>query len=139
MVSKKEQWITFVAVNVFVAVAVALFPVYRAFMHAFPMPCGMVEYLHLYCPACGGTRALEALLSFDILRSLYCNPIVVSGALYFLIAEVYMIRHLIRKKERRSIIRMPVVLAVLGAWLAFFAVRNVLLLCGIDMLGDILV
>ena len=139
MVSKKEQWITFIVFNAALVLGAALFPVYRAFTSAFPMPCGMVRYLHLYCPACGGTRALEAFLSFDVLRSLYCNPIVVLGALYLAVSEIDMIRHLIRGKERPSILRPSVILTVLGAWLAFFVLRNALLLCGIDMLGDILV
>ena len=138
MYNKKEQWIIFLVCNALLVVAIALFPVYRAFAHAFPMPCGMVEHLNLYCPACGGTRALEAFLSFDLGRSLICNPIVVLGTLCILTAEIDMIRYLAKKGARPSVIRMPLVFFALGIWLVFFLTRNVLLFCGVDLLGDIL-
>ncbi len=45
------------------------------------MPCFFKEITHLYCPACGGTRAVRALLRLDLKASLFCNPIVLYGAL----------------------------------------------------------
>ena len=38
--------------------------------------CGIREKYQLYCPACGGTRSIEALLELRIIDSIYYNPIV---------------------------------------------------------------
>ncbi len=139
MFSKKEQWVIFCAVNTLAVLAVVLFPFYKKLVDFLPeMPCGMVTHLRLYCPACGGTRAFEALLSLDLLSSLYYNPIVLIGVCLFAAYEIGMIRHLVRGGSRRTLIRLWLVFAVLGVWLAFFVVRNALLLGGTDMLGDIL-
>lgn len=140
MFSKKEQWIIFCTVNVLAVLIGLLFPLYLSLVELLPeMPCGMVKYLHLYCPACGGTRALESLLSFDLRASFRYNPIVPLGAVAFVAYEIGMIRHLVRGEPRRTLIGVKPICIALGVWFVFFAVRNVLLLCGIDFLGDILV
>ncbi len=38
-----------------------------------------------YCPGCGGTRAVRYLLSGQLLKSLYCHPAVLPGALLYLL------------------------------------------------------
>lgn len=48
------------------------------------MPCFFKEITHLYCPACGGTRAVRALLHLDLTRSFLCNPIVLYGVVMVL-------------------------------------------------------
>ena len=62
------------------------------FGKCFQIPtCPVFEYLHFYCPACGATRAVLALLRFDILSSLYYNPFV----LYLLIfSSIYLINEI---------------------------------------------
>lgn len=40
------------------------------------MPCFFKEVTHFYCPACGGTRSVIALLHLDIERAFFCNPTV---------------------------------------------------------------
>lgn len=41
------------------------------------MPCLLYTLFHVYCPGCGGTRAVFALLRGDVLQSLYYHPVVV--------------------------------------------------------------
>lgn len=41
------------------------------------LPCPILSFLHIYCPGCGGTRAVYAVLEGDFIRALRCN------ALYF--------------------------------------------------------
>lgn len=138
-VSRKAQWIIFGTVNAACVLAVLLFPLYKSLVAFLPdMPCGMVRYLHLYCPACGGTRALDAFLSFDLLASVRYNPIIVIGAGALAVFEFGMIRGIVRGEPRPPLVKTAHLFVVLGMWFAFFAVRNVLLLCGIDLLGDIL-
>ena len=48
------------------------------------MPCFFKEVTHFYCPACGGTRSVIALLHLDIERAFLCNPTVVYTGVMFL-------------------------------------------------------
>lgn len=43
-------------------------------------PCVLRTLTGFYCPGCGGTRAVLALLRGDVLESLYCHPMVVYAA-----------------------------------------------------------
>lgn len=46
-------------------------------------PCILRSFFGLYCPGCGGTRAVVELLGGHVLRSLWYHPVVVySAALY---------------------------------------------------------
>ncbi|MBO4686997.1 MAG: DUF2752 domain-containing protein [Clostridiales bacterium] len=47
-------------------------------------PCGFSQTLHLYCPGCGGTRAVKYLLQFDPIRSFLANPIPLYTAILLL-------------------------------------------------------
>lgn len=59
------------------AVLAAAVLVYVRWFSHIPLPtCWIYEELHLYCPGCGCTRAFEALLRGDILRSLRYNAAV---------------------------------------------------------------
>lgn len=46
--------------------------------------CGLVTYFHVYCPGCGGTRAIEAFLHGDFVRSFLCHPVIVYLFLLFM-------------------------------------------------------
>ena len=102
--------------------------------------CIIKEQFHIYCPGCGGTRAVEALLHFDFLQSLYNNPAVI--LLLLLLGLLLIIRMIeYRKKDQGRYCRLKMMLCsgFLVVWLLFWAVRNCLLVFGkIDMLGDIL-
>jgi hypothetical protein len=138
-ISRKSQWIIFCCVNVAVILGVLLFPFYLALAKLFPLgECALVDVCGLYCPACGGTRALASLLRFDVISSIKYNPKVLIFAVGFLFYEVIMIKHLIKGDERGIFLGMKPLYIFLAFWGVYFVVRNVLLLCGIDLLGDIL-
>lgn len=102
--------------------------------------CSMSRILHLYCPGCGGTRAVAALLQGDLLTSLQSNPIVLW--LLFLAAVQYLraIRALIRRDPDACRLPNWMWISVIVFLLLFFVVRNLLLVCGVyDYLGDNLV
>lgn len=40
-------------------------------------PCAFLTLFHVYCPGCGGTRAVYYLLHFELLNSFLCNPAVI--------------------------------------------------------------
>lgn len=66
------------------------------------MPCFFKEVTHFYCPACGGTRSVMALLHLDIERAFLCNPTVVYTALLLLWCMTGYIIKKITGKEIKS-------------------------------------
>ena len=138
-ISRKSQWIIFGCVNVSIFLIVFLFPLYLALARILPIgECGLVSSLGMYCPACGGTRALASLLRFELIESIKYNPIVLVFALGFAAYEIFMVAHLIKGKPRELFVNTKVIYLFLALWLLYTLARNVLLIFGIDMLGDIL-
>lgn len=100
-------------------------------------PCAFLYYTHMYCPGCGGTRALKSLLKGHVVRSLCYNPAVVLGAILILYYEVTVLMTIFGKQGRIYYTRnmKPIIIYVIIV-LAFFIIRNVLLVgFGIDILN----
>ena len=99
--------------------------------------CYFRVYFHLYCPGCGGTRALRALLKFNIMQSLYYNPMVV---ILISVESFLLINHLCKKSGKFYSINLndkKIRILVLFSWTIYFLIRNILLVIfGIEMLGD---
>ena len=55
--------------------------------------CFFYSNYHIYCPGCGGTRAIQFLLEGDILKSLQYHPIVLYSVIIYL---YYMIAYTIK-------------------------------------------
>ena len=137
--SRKEQWIMFGITNGLAVLAIVLFPLYLKYRHMLPISsCIMLEALDLYCPACGVTRAIRTLFDFNILASIKYNPMVFIGAVLFILYEIAMIRHLIKGGDRDCFLKPWMAYAFLIFWMIYAIVRNVLLLYGIDILGNVL-
>lgn len=110
-------------------------------IHIIPsIPCGLVYLFHIYCPGCGGTRALFAMLHGHFLKSLYYNPAVVLGAALILYYEVAVIVTLIKNNGKTYYYRKSTLVYIyLVIVFGYAIVRDILLFVpGIDMLGDIL-
>ena len=67
------------------AVCCAVVPLYFGIiLKKFEMPpCVLNTYLRIYCPGCGGTRAVDALFHGHILESVWCHPIVLYTVIVF--------------------------------------------------------
>lgn len=140
ILNRKKQWIVFGVINGFLLFVLLFFPIYWKYIMELPFnKCNMLEYLHIYCPACGGTRAFRAMLELDILSALKYNPIVPVGVVLFVIYEIGMIKYLILKTDRELFVKPWMIYAILIFWGVYFIVRNVLLFYGIDLVGDIIV
>lgn len=99
--------------------------------------CPLHDLLHLYCPLCGGTRALLALLRFDFPTAFRLNPAVLLSIPVLL---YYYVRALILFfKGGAFSFRLPRAwtFAFLFLFGLFFLVRNVMLVAfGFDPAGD---
>ncbi len=95
------------------------------------------ELFHLYCPLCGGTRAVMALLRLDIVSALRYNPLVAAFSLGLVIYDTVSLVRIFKGKDLPNIKFnwLAVVLAVGG----YFVLRNILLVVfGVDPLGELL-
>ncbi len=101
--------------------------------------CIFQRLFSIYCPACGGTRAVGYLLSFKIKEAfIYYPPLFVGLILVTWLNFIY-IRSFIKsdlsyieKHKYYEFISIPVSI------LLFFIIRNILLLFGIDYIHDII-
>lgn len=104
--------------------------------------CPFHKYLHLYCPGCGGTRAMDAFLQGKFLTSILYHPFIFYVAMvfvYYYIAGAYTF---LKKKDGRIYYKIPtwVLVAAVVLLLVFFVIRNVLLVYGkVDFLQDLIV
>lgn len=96
------------------------------------------QVLHIYCPLCGGTRAIKALLRLDILLALKTNAFAVCllcvGVFFDVRAGI-----LAMKGDLRALtIPRWVIWSMVAAFGVYFILRNVFMIVfGIDPLGDL--
>lgn len=103
--------------------------------------CGIRTRFGIYCPGCGGTRAVEAFLSGEILQSLKFNPIVLLFLADIVLTIAVAVVGVLKKERNYKISRIILVYnwAILAFFAIYFVLRNVLLVkFGVDMLGDFL-
>ena len=95
-----------------------------------------LHLIGLYCPTCGMTRAVRALLALDPLAALGYHPLL---PLLFAAVLYYEVAWLLSVIRGRAVLRRLrlVFWITAAAFLGYFILRNVLLLgFGIDPLGD---
>ena len=124
-----------------IALALLLFPFYQkitSILSLFLTSCVLHDRFALYCPLCGGTRALQALLTGDIGAAFSLNPLV---TLLFFAALAWDLRALIfLLRGKAKIFRLPtwVWIVLIGVTLLYGVLRNILLVTeGYDPLGDL--
>ena len=126
------------------AAALCLIPLFFLYRFALTLlPAGMSgcllhDYLFLYCPLCGGTRAVEALLHLDFLLALRYNAFVVCVILALLVADVIAWVRFFRRRAPLFRVRGWVWIAGAIALVLFGILRNYLMIAhGIDPTGDL--
>lgn len=140
---KKEETALFYIGWALVFVAACILLVYRLLPLPYEklmVPCIFLSASGLYCPGCGGTRAISALLHGQILTSFVCHPLVLYTVIlggWFLISQSIerISGHRIRIGMKYRDIY---IWAALGIVVVNFIVRNLLLVVwDIDLLGHI--
>lgn len=143
MVKQKELLRDFIIINVAAggAILVMLIVLLLQRYDILPsFPCAFHELFQIYCPGCGGTRALFELSQGYILKSLYCNPAVFLGAVLILYYEIGAIVTIIKNNGKCYYYQKGrLVYGYLIIVTLFTVIRDYMLVeMGIDMLGDFL-
>lgn len=103
------------------------------------IPCLFYEVTGLYCPGCGGTRAVKALLRGDVAVSFHYHPVVVYTAVCLLVLLVtygisrylHTNKYRIYRYERFAYVGMGIVFINWGIKNYYLIVK------GIDLLGNL--
>lgn len=102
--------------------------------------CDIRDRFKIYCPCCGGTRALKALLQLHIIKSLQYNPIVILIMLYVILHfSLWFIERKYFYKYKFIKIRVITMYIFFAIWILFSVIRNFRVhYFEIDFLGNIL-
>ena len=100
--------------------------------------CYFYNATHLYCPGCGGSRSLLALLRLDFLSSFLLFPALIPSVALFLYFDFTVLFSVLRD-DFSPVRRFPAKLLILIPVIILinFVIRNSLLLCGIDYISKI--
>lgn len=103
----------------------------------FVVTCPLHDLLKIYCPLCGGSRAILSLFRFDLPGAFRANPAVLLSLPVLLFYYVRALVIFARGGAFSFRIPRKWTVALLCLFAAFFVLRNVLLIAfGIDPLGD---
>lgn len=139
--NRKKAWQYYLLIHAGLLVLVLLFPLYRRVLALLPSAfggCLVHDLFFLYCPLCGGTRAVSAILRLDFAAAFAHNALVVILILLILVLDLWVLIRLLRGNTAR--LRLPkrswiVLLVIL---LAYAVLRNYLMIAhGIDPVGDL--
>lgn len=131
----------FVFCHLIAVLGLLLIPLYRLLIGFLPSHlsgCMLHDYLFLYCPVCGGTRAVEALLHLDLIAALRWNAYVTLLILFALILDlIAWVRY---ARRETPLLRIPTWgwIAFASSLVVYFILRNYLMIVhGIDSTGDL--
>ncbi len=131
----------FIIVHLCAIAVILLFPLYLHVVNKLNPAltgCAMHDLLFLYCPLCGGTRALKALLRLDFASAIAYNPFVLLLVVLFITLDVLAFLRLLRGEQRLFVFPRSMWLTFCVLFVLWGILRNVLMIiCGIDTTGDL--
>ena len=100
--------------------------------------CWVHDFLFLYCPLCGGTRACRALLHLDLVSALRYHAAVVALVLFLIGWDIACMVRLLRKKERWWYLPTKCWIIITVIFLGFAVLRNLgMIFLGYDSIGEL--
>ena len=139
--NKRKGIRNFVLLNLGLLCVLAAFLLYALMLKRIKVPyvyCLMYSLFHLYCPFCGGTRAIFDILNLDILSAIKHNVFLIYLIIAFVFYDIRALSMIL--KGRKNAFSVPKWLWMLTVILfaVFFVVRNLLMIAfGIDTVGDL--
>ena len=120
-----------IIINIVVAVLVAGFVVVTLLLKdREEMPCAFYSLIGLYCPGCGGTRAVYSLLRLRIFDAIKYNITVPFGAFVYIYYNIRAIICLVKKDDSYfKNNRYYLCIAFAAVLVCNFILKNMLLLC----------
>ncbi len=97
------------------------------------------QVLHIYCPGCGGTRALSSLVRFDFWEAFTYCPALFLFVLVVIWMDTWIVLSILRKQERLLRFASPHIFwGVIGVAFVISIIRTVLAYSvGYDPLGNL--
>ena len=137
--TKGHPFLKYLFTNLFLVSSLAIFLFLDSFSLFDAFLICPLHTLGIYCVTCGITRASHALLRLDLAAACRYHPgifLLISLVLYY---EISFLLVSLRGEELslKKVKKWPF-FAVATLFLVFFLVRNILLFCGIDLIGDFL-
>lgn len=96
--------------------------------------CAFKNLFGFYCPGCGGSRSLNALLSLRLWRSFLYYPAIPYTAFLVLVIDIRLLFSIIKKKDFLSSFRYNLFIGVPIIIMLNFFIKNAFLLVGTDIL-----
>lgn len=97
----------------------------RLLMNTYLPPCLIFSNFHVYCPACGNTRSVTALLHGDILSSLRFNIVPIILIVFAALAYIELVSFSFGKKTFHLLPRkLSFYLLIIALIFLYFIVRN---------------
>lgn len=94
--------------------------------------------MFLYCPLCGGTRAITSLLHFDFVSAWSSNALVVVSCMVAIPLDVWAWVRYYQKKEPWPPLPKWSGIVLAGVLVGYFLLRNILMIFfGVDPTGDL--
>ena len=145
--ASRGRWLLFLLVHVITLVLIIAAFVFRSVIDLLPpradgsriSACILHDILHIYCPLCGGTRALISLCRGQLLSSLLQNPVSAYLAVGFVVFDVIALVRMLRRSPL-PLVRIPkwYVIGAIALAVLVFIIRNALMIFyGIDNLDGL--
>ncbi|MDD7594595.1 MAG: DUF2752 domain-containing protein [Clostridiales bacterium] len=137
---RQKQWTGFILFNSAILLGAALLMPYRQLASGALdkyLFCFANRFLHLYCPSCGITRALDSILHLHFIEAAKQNICVLALVLLVAYFDLRAFIALLRREDTVLKVKWVYVWVFTAFFIVFAVVRNLLLVyAGIDPLGD---
>ena len=139
--TEKKSGRIFLICNGILLLMLAALPLWKLFVGAMPRwmsGCLLHDRFFLYCPVCGGTRAVDSLLRLDLFSAFAFNPFVSACILALLAVDIVAWARFFQKKRPLFPVPAWVWICLAASMLLYGVLRNYLMIAhGIDPTGDL--
>ena len=126
--SQKNRIIIFFIINLSLAASALLLVAFARFVSGTPLEtiteCPTIKLFGIFCPFCGGTRAIASLLYFKPLTAFIYNPAVTLFVFFYAYYDIKAFIAILKNKKQILRVSKSVVVILLTALVLNFVARN---------------